>query len=113
MKLWNWIKGLFANPKTTAAGLLQLAGGAAIATGMATGKMPVNAETIALSGGLVSGGLGNLAAKDAKPIQAAIPVAMTVADHYQAVKAQVGEAQAVLASASEANAAVDQTLKNL
>lgn len=121
MKIWTWLKGLFSHPKTTAAGVLQTAAGAAIAAGMATGKVPVTAENIGLSGGLVAGGLGNISAKDANKASAVVasattaasavvPVVMSMDDHYNAVLAQIGQAQTVLASATEANTVVSAML---
>jgi hypothetical protein len=78
-KPWSWLKGCFSHPKTTVAGLAQFAGGAALAAGMATGKVPVTSETIALAGGLVAGGVGNIAAKDAAPAAKAVTDVTTMA----------------------------------
>lgn len=121
MKFLNWIKRIFSHPKTTVAGILQTAAGAAIAAGMATGKVPITAESIGLSGGLVAGGLGNIAAKDANKASESVtaitdmastvvPAVMSLEDHYQEVRDKVAKAQAVLASASEANTVVSSLL---
>ena len=61
----NWIKGLFSNPKTTAAGVGALAGAAALSYGMSTGTVPITTETVATAGGLASAGVAGLVGKDA------------------------------------------------
>lgn len=62
----NFIKGLAANPKTTAMGILALAATTGKCYLMATGKMPVDPETVSTALGLLSTGAGLIIAKDGK-----------------------------------------------
>ena len=93
------------NWKTTLAGLGALIGAAALGYGMSTGVVPVNAQTIATTGGLAAAGLGNVLGKDAgskasaavttvtEQAQTVVPSAITMADQLHAMKKDANDAQ--------------------
>jgi hypothetical protein len=125
--MWSKIKGFFgsffhnivADPASSAKGVVQLAAAGAACYGMATGVVPINvgapmAASFAASGVHAlgtdtSGSTAPAAAKVEQLIQEAAviaPQAMTINDHYQAIQQQTGQAQAVLAAATEAATAL-------
>lgn len=100
----SFFHNIAADPVSSIKGVAQLAAGGAACYGMATGTVPVNIGA-PIAAGFVSGGLHALGTDSLIPsinIAAAVtPQALTVADHYNEIKAQAGQAQAVLAAVNE------------
>jgi len=96
--IWGWITGLFAHPKTTVTGLGSLLGAASIGYGMNSGAVPINAQNIAIAGGLASAGLAGVFGADSKPVQAVntLTAAAPVVDlvkSFQAAQLEASTAQ--------------------
>lgn len=58
------IRNLLRNPKTTITGIGALIGAATLGYGMYRGTVPIDAETIATTGGLASAGLSGILGQD-------------------------------------------------
>ena len=127
--MWDKIKGFFgsffhnivADPVSTAKGVVQLAAAGAACYGMVTGVVPVNQVSTGFAAAAAASGLHALGTdtttgttapaivKAEELIQTAAavtPQALTIADHYQAIKDQAGQAQAILNAATEAATAL-------
>jgi hypothetical protein len=112
----NFFCNFTADPVSSAKGVALLTCAAGTCYGMATGKVPLNIGIPTASGFAVSGvhALGtntttgvecSTAAKIEQLIgQAAAltPPALTITDHYNAIKDQAGQAQAILSAAADA-----------
>jgi hypothetical protein len=101
----SFFKNIAADPASSIKGIAQLAAGGATCFGMATGTVPINVGA-GIAAGFVTSGLHSLGTDSLTPainVAATLaPQALTIADHYNAIKSQTGQAQAVLAAAAEA-----------
>ena len=126
--MWSKIKSFFssffhnvaADPVGSAKGIVQLGAAGAACYGMATGVVPVEvgapmAASFAASGlhalgtDTATGATAPAITQTEQIIQtaaAAVPQALTIVDHYKAIQEQTGQAQAVLAAATEAATAL-------
>jgi len=111
----NWIKDIFAHPKTTLGGLGALLGAAAIGYGMSTGAIPIDGQSVAMAGGLASAGLAGISGKDANPVKLidtateASPI-VDVVQHYQRLQMEANTAQDKLNQFTAVNQALAQAL---
>lgn len=115
MFIINWIKGLFAHPKTTVAGLGALTGAAAMGYGMSTGTVPMDSHNIAITGGLVSAGLAGVFGKDAEPVKAidaavSVAPAVDLVQQFQNLKLEANTAQEKLQNFAAVTQALAQAL---
>jgi hypothetical protein len=112
----NFFKNIAADPVSSVKGVANLIVAGGTCYGMATGVIPTNVGIPLASKATVDGihalGTDNstgkvdpIAEKAAEAVQlaaAVTPGAMTINDHYNEIKKQAGQAQAVLAAAAEA-----------
>lgn len=124
-KIGSWFKSFFGNiaadPVSSLKGIVSLAAAGATCYGMATGTVPINQLSIGAASALTTHGLHALgtdattgktdavidaAIQAAQMAASAAPTVMTITDHYNAIKDQTGQAQAILAAATEAAAAL-------
>ena len=108
----NFFRNAAADPVSTGKGAVQIAAGGAAVYGMATGKVPVNEMTVGFVTATTASGLhaigSDTAAAKVDQVSATLtelaPVikqGLTVAEHYEEIRKQAGNATAVLAAVSE------------
>lgn len=95
-------KNLFKDPKTTSAGIVALALTAFKCYAMATGKAPIDPNTITEAASVFSAGAGLLLAGDAKP---AVSAPDPVAEHKAEVLSEVDKALTAAAQQAMTEAA--------
>ncbi|NVO00017.1 MAG: hypothetical protein HXX17_11880 [Geobacteraceae bacterium] len=105
----NFFRNIAADPVSSVKGVLALAASGATVYGMTTGAVPVNAASIGAASTFAANGLhalgtGPVTDKAADVIQSAAALstsALTVADHYEEIRKQAGNATAILSAVAE------------
>ncbi|NVO07833.1 MAG: hypothetical protein HXX19_18770 [Rhodoferax sp.] len=105
----NFFRNIAADPVSSAKGVVAIAAAGATVYGMTTGVVPVNAASIGAVGTFATNGIhalgtGPVTDQATAAIQSAVaiaPQALTVADHYEEIRKQAGNAQAILSAVNE------------
>jgi hypothetical protein len=113
--LKNFGANIKADPASTVKGLAWLAAAAASVYGMTKGVIPVNSASISAVGAMATSGLHGLGSgpnRDLAPGEAmltgtvetaaaVLPAALTVADHYEAIRKEADKTTATLSAVQD------------
>ncbi len=108
-----------ADPASSLKGIVSLAAAGATAYGMVTGKVPVNELSLGAASAMATSGIHALGSDTvAAPLlegvtltsilAEVVPRLPTVAEHYEAIRQEGGEAAATLATIAECSALLEE-----